>query len=109
MRYYYLLFLLWTGLALGQTDQQRTVAVQDTIVLDSAGINPIRFKVLQKNGTSLDPSAYYIDYEKGVLVLDRSRLANTDSLKVSYVPYPEYLTKRYYVCLLYTSPSPRDA
>jgi len=92
-----LLLLLWTGLAVGQTDQQRMVAVQDTIVLDSAGINPIRFKVLQKNGTQLDSTAYRIDYAKGILILNPNRLSGTDSIEVNFVPYPDYLTKKYYV------------
>ena len=52
---------------------------------------------MQKNGTALDPSSYTIDYQKGILVLDRSQLSATDSLRINYVPYPDYLTKRYYV------------
>lgn len=98
MKQYYLLFLLfWGGLALGQTDRTITVAVQDSIVLDSAGINPIRFTIRTKSGQRIDSSAYQIDYTKGLLVLDRNQITGNDSLSVQYVAYPDYLTRKYYV------------
>ena len=80
----------------GQTKNRRTkkVAVKDSIVLDSVSINPFQFKLTDKKNIPIDATAYRIDFQKGILYLDRSKI-NTDSIRVSYTKYPAFLTKKY--------------
>ena len=80
----------------GQTKNRSTkkVAVKDSIVLDSVSINPFKFKVTDKKNKLIDTIAYRIDFTKAVLYLDRSKITS-DSIRVSYTKYPEFLTKKY--------------
>ncbi|QHI38006.1 hypothetical protein IMCC3317_33890 [Kordia antarctica] len=80
----------------GQTKNRRIkkVAVKDSIVLDSVSINPFQFKLTDKKNIPIDSTAYRIDFEKGILYLNLAKI-NTDSIRVSYTKYPEFLTKKY--------------
>lgn len=80
----------------GQTKNRRTkkMAVKDSIVLDSVSINPFQFKLTDKKNIPIDSTAYRIDFKKGVLYLNLAKI-NTDSIRVSYTKYPEFLTKKY--------------
>ena len=73
------------------------LASTDTIVIDSIPINPAYFRVLLKNGKALDSTDYRMDFNRSRLVLNDSIRANTDSLVIDYLRYPDYLTRDYYV------------
>lgn len=71
------------------------LVVKDTIVLDSVSINPVRFEILDKNNVAVDPSAYRVNFEKGYVVLSEELLSAQDSIRINYVKYPSFLTKKY--------------
>ena len=88
--------LFFTAQLQGQTENRRVkkVAVKDSIVLDSVSINPFQFKITDKKNKKIDSTAYRIDFAKAILYLDLAKI-NTDSIRVSYNKYPEFLTKKY--------------
>jgi len=88
--------LFFTVQLQGQTENRRVkkVAVKDSIVLDSVSINPFQFKITDKKNKKIDSTAYRIDFAKAILYLDLAKI-NTDSIRVSYNKYPEFLTKKY--------------
>jgi len=101
MRYcLFLCFLLMAFLGRAQdiTSNYRkvTVAVRDTVVLDSAGINPKRFNVSDKNGESPNPFFYRIDFKKGVVYFSDELKQQQDSLTIEYLQYPDFLTRDYF-------------
>lgn len=71
------------------------VAVQDSIRLDSVGINPNYFRVTTDNNQIVDTSAYTINFQTATLYLKKDFLAETDSVEVAYLKYPSFLTKVY--------------
>jgi len=73
------------------------LASADSIRLDSVPINPSRFKLTRSDGTAVDPTVYTIDYNKALLTLDPETVEANDSLTVSYLRYPDYLTRDYYL------------
>lgn len=70
-------------------------AVKDTIVLDSVSINPVRFEIMDKKNIAVDSSAYRVNFEKGYVVLSEELINTQDSIQISYVKYPGFLTKKY--------------
>jgi hypothetical protein len=99
MRLLFLFFcigLFFTVQLQGQTKNRRIkkVAVKDSIVLDSVSINPFQFKLTDKQNKIIDSTAYKIDFTKAILYLDLAKIT-TDSIRVSYTKYPEFLTKKY--------------
>ncbi|MFD2825200.1 hypothetical protein ACFSYG_01850 [Leeuwenhoekiella polynyae] len=76
-------------------NKTRTLAVQDTIRLDSVSINPIDFEVYTTAGVLVDSSAYTIDYGRSLFSLKRKE-SRPDSLTFKYRVYPEFLTKIYF-------------
>ena len=77
------------------TEITKKVAVSDTIQIDSVSINPIRFRVLDRQGRALDSLQYTVDYTKGILVLSESA-KQQDSITIDYVRYPSFLTRDYF-------------
>lgn len=71
----------------------KTIAVNDTIVVDNVGINPNYFSVKYKNGTLITPSYYNINFPKGILTFIKP--IETDSIIVEYLKFPDFLTKTY--------------
>ena len=71
----------------------KKVAVADTIVIANVSINSSWFTVATKEGTPLDSSYYAINFSKALLKLKKN--VPTDSLIVSYLKFPEFLTKTY--------------
>lgn len=92
------LFLTSIGVAQDITSNYRVkkVAVRDTVVLDSAGINPKRFQILDKEGNSPNPFSYRIDFKKGVVFFSEDLKRQQDSLTIEYLQYPSFLTRDYY-------------
>ncbi|GAA3570801.1 hypothetical protein [Snuella lapsa] len=96
----YLVFLLIFLLAHCITAQDLTsnyvtkkVAVKDTVLIDSVSINPNTFSITRKNHTTIDSSYYKIDFSKAFLTFIRP--IDTDSIIISYLKYPDFLTKTY--------------
>ncbi|HLT54313.1 MAG TPA: hypothetical protein VKZ97_10490, partial [Flavobacteriaceae bacterium] len=71
----------------------KTVAVRDSIVLDTVSLNPNWFLLKTKQGTSLDSSFYQIDFPKALLTFKKP--LETDTLIIDYLRYPDFLTKTY--------------
>ncbi|PWK20307.1 hypothetical protein LX78_00006 [Xanthomarina spongicola] len=71
----------------------KTVAVRDSIVIDSVSINSNFFTLKKKDSSFVDTSFYDIDFENAILTIKKP--IETDSLIVNYLKYPEYLTKTY--------------
>lgn len=74
--------------------QTKKMKVQKTIVLDSVSINPTFFEIIDANGISLDSAFYAIDFKKATVNF-KNTLPQTDSIEVSYLRYPKFLTKTY--------------
>ncbi len=94
----YLCFLLISYLGHTQNipslERSKTIKVTDTISIDSVSIQPEKFKVYLKNKQELDTSLYNVDFAKAELYLKPTQIA-TDSLTVSYLKYPQFLTQKY--------------
>ena len=73
----------------------KTLAVRDTMLLDSVSINPVFFEVLTKQGNIIDSSAYSIDYGRAFFSL-KAKENRPDSLVFNYRLYPQFLTRRYF-------------
>src|SRR5690554_751069 len=102
MRHSVLVFFLLisvAGWSQEQRDNYRTVKipVRDTVVIDSAGINPKDFKLLDNEGNSPNPFGYKIDFKKGTIIFHEELKQQHDSLTLQYVQYPSFLTRKYYL------------
>ncbi|QQX78161.1 MULTISPECIES: hypothetical protein [Aequorivita] len=101
MKFYLLVFFLFFA-AIGHAQditsnyKERKVALRDTVVLDSAGINPKRFVILDREGNSPDPFSYRIDFKKGTIIFSEELQQQKDSLTIQYLQYPEFLTREYF-------------
>ncbi|MDO1501848.1 hypothetical protein Q2T40_17070 [Winogradskyella maritima] len=71
----------------------KKLAVEDSIKLDSVSINPAYFSLKTKAGTLIDSSLFSIDFPTSILKL--SSTLETDTIIVSYLPYPKFLTQTY--------------
>src|SRR5690554_1616437 len=91
-------FLTVVGFAQDATSNYRKVkvAVKDTVVLDSAGINPKRFQISNETGASPNPFTYRIDFKKGVVYFSEELIQQQDSLTIEYFQYPKFLTREYF-------------
>src|SRR5690554_5269683 len=74
----------------------KKVAVRDTVVLDSSGINPERFVLLDEDGNPPHPFSYRIDFKKGIVFFSEELQQQQDSITVEYLQYPSFLTREYY-------------
>ncbi|MBV1923641.1 MAG: hypothetical protein KUG68_06420 [Flavobacteriaceae bacterium] len=74
----------------------KKVAVKDTIQIDSVSIQPTRFQLKDKNGNVIDSLKYQVDFKKGIVILSEDIKTLHDSISVSYVSYPSFLTKEYF-------------
>ncbi len=94
----FFLFIVAAGYAQDVTSnyQEKKVAVRDTVVLDSLGINPKKFAVLDKEGNSPDPFSYRIDFKKGIIIFSEELQRQQDSLVIQYLRYPDFLTREYF-------------
>ena len=68
-------------------------AVSDSIVIDSVSINPAFFLLKTKDSTFIDESYFEVDFAKAILTLKKP--LETDSIVISYLAYPDFLTKTY--------------
>ncbi len=92
----YLLFFVSLGLAAQNIEQNyvtKRFAVTDTIIIDSVSINPSKFILKTKSNTVIDTSLYHVNFAKAFLKFKTK--IDTDSVTVSYLKYPKFLTKVY--------------
>ena len=71
----------------------KNVAIKDTIVVDSVSINPSWFTLKTATNTVIDTSLYTIDFPNALLVFKQP--IATDSIQISYLKFPDFLTKTY--------------
>ncbi|MGC6431903.1 MAG: hypothetical protein ACON5F_12735 [Jejuia sp.] len=96
---YFLLFVCvlasFGGFSQNQNSKYKTktVAVRDTIFVDSVSINSSWFSVKTKDGKLLDSTFYNINFPKAKLTFKKP--VDTDSIVINYLKFPEFLTKTY--------------
>ncbi|SDG89066.1 hypothetical protein [Psychroflexus sediminis] len=73
----------------------KTVSIQDTIQLEEVSISPFQFKLQTTDSVEVDSALYEINFSKAQLVPFSKLRWSHDSLLVTYVKYPEFLTKTY--------------
>ena len=71
----------------------KKLAVSDTVQIDSVSINPSNFSILNLKNETISPSLYTIDFENALLTFPNT--VDTDSIVVSYLSYPSFITKTY--------------
>lgn len=71
----------------------KKLAVSDTVQIDSVSINPSNFSISNLKNEAISPSLYTIDFENARLTFPNS--VDTDSIKVTYLSYPRFMTKTY--------------
>lgn len=73
--------------------RKKMMAVRDSIQIDTVSINSSLFFLRRKNNTVIDTSFYKIDFAKASLVFKKP--LDVDSVEVSYLRYPDFLTRKY--------------
>src|SRR5690554_4923710 len=102
MRYLLLVvFLLTAFLGTAQDIESNyrkvKIAVKDSVILDSAGINPKKFLILDREGDSPNPFSFRIDFKRGIVFFSKELQQQQDSLTIEYLQYPDFLTRDYFV------------
>lgn len=70
---------------------------RDTLQVDSLSIQPAAFALFLPDGSRVDTLRYRIDFTRALLIIKDVNLLKADSLKVTYLAYPDYLTRLYRV------------
>ena len=98
MKYFFvILFLL--SFAESSSQQSNTLyrikslAVKDSIKLDSVSINPSSFFVTSLMNKRISPSSYIVDFQNASLKFVRPIIH--DSVRVNYLSYPTFMTRTY--------------
>ncbi|HLV69977.1 MAG TPA: hypothetical protein VKY34_04660, partial [Xanthomarina sp.] len=71
----------------------KTVAVRDSIAIDSVSINSNFLTIKTKDSSFVDVSYYSVDYKRAIITFHKP--IDADSVIVNYLKYPEYLTRTY--------------
>ena len=69
-----------------------TDSLTTTVYLDSVALNNTYFKIVNNQGIDLDSANYTVDYNKATLTFTQPL---QDTLNVSYLNYPDFLTRTY--------------
>ncbi|MDB9961472.1 hypothetical protein OAD62_05180 [Oceanihabitans sp.] len=98
MKFIHFLFIFLIGFTAFAQDQDsnyktKTVAVQNTIAIDSVSINSAYFSLKRKDNTIIDSTYYSVDFAKALITLKKP--IASDSIIVDYLSYPEFLTRTY--------------
>lgn len=91
------LFFVLGAIAQNENSRYKTkkiVVSADTLFLEKESLNPDFFEIKDKTGNIIDSTVYQINFEKAY-VLWRPNAIKNDSLTISYVTFPEFLTKTY--------------
>ncbi|NEV94709.1 hypothetical protein G3567_11195 [Psychroflexus sp. YR1-1] len=73
----------------------KTLAIRDTIQLEQVSISPFQFKLQTTDSVEIRPSLYQIDFPLAQLIPFSELKRTRDSLIVTYLKYPDFLTKTY--------------
>lgn len=76
-------------------EKEIKVAVRDSVLLSKTPIYPRYLKVKSLSGVAIDSTLYKVDYNKGVIYFKNPQQILMDSLKVRYLPLPEFMTDSY--------------
>ncbi len=79
--------------------RKQVFVVRDTIVFYKTSTNPHFFKITLKNGRQIDRTQYKVDFGISKVYLNKhfyEKNKSTDSLKIQYFLYPDFLTKTYH-------------
>lgn len=74
--------------------QSKKIKVADTIVIANLSIQKEGFELLDGENKPVDSTNYKVDFAKARLYVNTKQI-EADSLVVSYLNYPEFLTKKY--------------
>lgn len=93
-----LICLMLSFCAFAQNDttsnyRKKKIAVRDSIQIDTVSINSSLFFLRRKNNTIIDTSYYKMNFEKAVLTFKKP--VDVDSVEISYLRYPDFLTRKY--------------
>jgi len=73
---------------------RKIVVTHDTIKIDSVSINKVFFKLKDTKDNDIDTTFYKVDFRNSTLVF-KNGFTSQDTLTLSYLSYPDYLTKKY--------------
>jgi hypothetical protein len=98
-----ILFLIFINFSSGIFAQQidlltiskKIIFTNDTIQLENSSINNQFFRILDSNLNQIDSTFYKINFSKASLIFNKNYFKTTDSLKIQYQKYPDFLTKEY--------------
>lgn len=73
----------------------KTLAIQDTIQLEEVSISSFQFKLQTIDSVNVEPILYDVNFPKAQLVPFSQLKLSQDSLIVTYLKYPDFLTRTY--------------
>lgn len=73
--------------------RKKMMVVRDSIQVDTVSINSSLFFLRRKNNTLIDTSFYKVNFAKAILTFKKP--IDVDSVEVSYLRYPDFLTRKY--------------
>jgi hypothetical protein len=76
---------------------KKILASRDTIYIENESINSNYFKMFDGNVKAIDTSFYKINFEQGTLILKEYFTQTPDSITISYLKFPSFLTKKYQI------------
>ncbi|MGK0385502.1 MAG: hypothetical protein ACI849_000104 [Patiriisocius sp.] len=76
--------------------RSKTVAIRDSIFIDSVALNPAKFILTDTRGKKIDSTLYRMDYAKAILFPSEMLTSENDSLRIDYLVFPDFLTKEYF-------------
>ncbi|WP_047549904.1 hypothetical protein [Psychroserpens sp. Hel_I_66] len=71
----------------------KKVVVRDSVKIDTVSINSSWFFLRKTNQTLIDTSYYNVDFAKALLTFKKP--VEVDSVEISYLRYPDFLTRKY--------------
>ena len=74
--------------------QKKRFSTKNQIILDSVGINPSFFKILDSENNIIHDSLYEIDYDSAILIL-KNNIQKLDTITVQYLKFPDFMTRTY--------------
>ena len=74
--------------------RMKKVAIKDSIKVDTVSINSSKFILKTKDNILIDSTFYTIDFSKALLTFKKP--IETDSVKIEYLRYPDFITRKYF-------------